>query len=79
MSQQFPDVQFLSVATDISDSKSIENLFSIVKDKFGHADVIINNAAALRAVGPVKDVDASTWWSDFVCKSMLLAQYYTDP
>lgn len=72
MSKQYPQVQFLSVPTDISDTKSIENLFGVVKDKFGHGDVLVNNAAALRAVGPVKDVNASDWWSDFVSQWLSL-------
>ncbi|MDO8353219.1 MAG: SDR family oxidoreductase, partial [Aestuariivirga sp.] len=34
----------LAVATDVGDPKSVANLFAKTKEKFGHLDVVFNNA-----------------------------------
>ena len=42
----------LAIATDVTDSKQIENLFSIVRKEFGKIDVLINNAGIVRGQTP---------------------------
>ncbi|KAJ4290032.1 hypothetical protein N0V88_006834 [Collariella sp. IMI 366227] len=39
-----PEVQVLSVATNIADTESVAELFTKVKATFGHADILVNNA-----------------------------------
>lgn len=40
-----------------------------MKVKFGHADVLVNNAGAFVGAGPVSDASEASWWSD--CVSVL--------
>jgi NAD(P)-dependent dehydrogenase (short-subunit alcohol dehydrogenase family) len=61
-----PDVETLAVPTDIADPKSVAALFEKVKEKYGHADVLVNNAGLFKAIGPVKDVDQAAWWDEMV-------------
>jgi NAD(P)-dependent dehydrogenase (short-subunit alcohol dehydrogenase family) len=62
-----PDVETLLVPTDITDAASVAALFAVVKEKYGHADVLINNAGVFKAISPVKDVDQQMWWAEMVC------------
>lgn len=39
--------EVLSVPTDISKQEDVENLFKAANDKFGHIDVLVNNAGVL--------------------------------
>ena len=59
------DIQVLAVPTNLLDSKSVAALWEKVKETFGHADVLINNAGSLNA-GAINDVPEDGWWSDFV-------------
>jgi NADP-dependent 3-hydroxy acid dehydrogenase YdfG len=61
-----PDVQVLSVATDVSNQASVEALFKTVKEKFGHVDVLVNNAGVLNCVDLIGDAAPGKWWADFV-------------
>jgi NAD(P)-dependent dehydrogenase (short-subunit alcohol dehydrogenase family) len=62
-----PKVELLPVPTDIADPASVAALFEKVKEKYGHADVLVNNAGIFKALGPVKDVDQQGWWDEMVC------------
>jgi NAD(P)-dependent dehydrogenase (short-subunit alcohol dehydrogenase family) len=61
-----PEVQVLSVAADISDASSVAELFAKIKAKFGHADILINNAAILAGGGTMHEEDPAQWWKNFV-------------
>lgn len=61
-----PDVETLVVPTDIGDPASVTALFEKVKQKYGHADVLVNNAAIFKVIAPVKDVDQQSWWDEMV-------------
>ena len=54
--------------TDISNPASAAALFEKVKQKYGHADVLVNNAAIFKADQAVKDVDQQSWWDEMVCQ-----------
>ncbi|EMD67194.1 hypothetical protein COCSADRAFT_178910 [Bipolaris sorokiniana ND90Pr] len=60
----YPNVETLSISTDIADPKSVAALYQKVKEKYGHADVLVNNAGLFKAIGPVKDVDQAAWWDE---------------
>ncbi|KAH6618407.1 hypothetical protein B0J18DRAFT_278440 [Chaetomium sp. MPI-SDFR-AT-0129] len=60
-----PNVQLLSVATNIADEASVANLFATVKANFGHADILIHNAAVSNGAGVIHEQDVDTWWSNF--------------
>ncbi|KAF1847866.1 NAD(P)-binding protein [Cucurbitaria berberidis CBS 394.84] len=59
-----PNVETLSVSTDIADPASVAALFDKVKEKYGHADVLVNNAGIFKAIAPIKDVDHVAWWEE---------------
>ncbi|KAJ9602258.1 hypothetical protein H2200_013113 [Cladophialophora chaetospira] len=59
------DIEYLSVPTDISDQGSVDALYRIVKAKYGHADVLINNAGVMSAQAPLAETDVKAWWTEF--------------
>ncbi|KAK3298760.1 uncharacterized protein B0H64DRAFT_422497 [Chaetomium fimeti] len=59
-----PKVQLLSVAANIADVASVDNLFAQVKATFGHADVLVNNAGVSVAAGNFHEQDIDVWWSN---------------
>ena len=62
-----PSIETLTYALDISDTKAVEAAFEKVKDKFGHADILINAAGALTGDGPkLHETDPDQWWRNFV-------------
>ncbi|KAH7413157.1 putative oxidoreductase ucpA [Cadophora sp. MPI-SDFR-AT-0126] len=58
------DIEVLAVPTDLLSAESIASLWEKVKEKFGHADVLINNAGSLNG-GTIADAEVDKWWSDF--------------
>jgi len=62
-----PSIETLTYPLDISDSKAVETAFTKIKEKFGHADVLINAAGAMTGDGPkLHDTDPDEWWRNFV-------------
>ena len=62
-----PSIETLTYALDISDSKAVESAFEKIKEKFGHADVLINAAGAMTGDGPkLHETDPDEWWRNFV-------------
>lgn len=66
VNEKFPNVETLTVSTDVSDPASVVALFDKVKSKYGHADVLVNNAAVFNSLASVKDDDHKVWWGDMV-------------
>jgi NAD(P)-dependent dehydrogenase (short-subunit alcohol dehydrogenase family) len=64
--KSYPNVELLSVPTDIADPASVAALYGQVKNKYGHADVLINNAGVFKAIAPVKDIEEQGWWDEIV-------------
>jgi len=72
------DIEALGVKTEviranIGDPAKIQEMFDLIADKFGHLDILINNAAS--GVGrPILDVDVKAWdWTmDINAKAALL-------
>jgi NADP-dependent 3-hydroxy acid dehydrogenase YdfG len=59
------DIQVEILPTDIKNAESVTSFWEKVKEKFGHADVLINNAASVGG-GTVTDQPLDSWWNDFV-------------
>ncbi|KAH7370582.1 putative oxidoreductase ucpA, partial [Rhexocercosporidium sp. MPI-PUGE-AT-0058] len=59
------DIEVLAVPTDLLSAESVTSLWAKVKERFGHADVLINNAGSLNG-GTVADTEVDKWWNDFV-------------
>lgn len=63
-----PHVEYVSAVTDITDAAAVATLFSFVQSRYGHADVLVNNAGVMTR--PREDlvaavVDPAAWWADF--------------
>ncbi|KAF9691167.1 hypothetical protein EKO04_010906 [Ascochyta lentis] len=74
-----PDVETLVVPTDIGDPASVAALFEQVKEKYGHADVLVNNAAIHQAIAPIQDVDQQRWWNEMTLNihgTFLVTQHF---
>ena len=54
----------LAIPTDITDRRAVEALAARVRDELGPADLLINNAGSLSALGPVWEVDPERWCRD---------------
>ena len=61
-----PKVEVLPLGFDMTDEKSVLGAFEKIKEKFGSADVLINNAGAFANHDAVHDFEAKTWWRDVV-------------
>ncbi|KAF2024132.1 NAD(P)-binding protein [Setomelanomma holmii] len=64
VAKSHPNVETLVVPTDIANPTSVADLFNKVKEYYGHADVLVNNAGIFKAIAPIKDVDQHAWWEE---------------
>jgi NAD(P)-dependent dehydrogenase (short-subunit alcohol dehydrogenase family) len=62
-----PNLEVLCYPASIADDIAIPKLYSLIAQKFGHVDVLINNAGvgAQEAVGPLGDVPFAHWWHEY--------------
>ncbi|CBX99298.1 hypothetical protein IAQ61_000568 [Plenodomus lingam] len=61
-----PSIETLTCALDISNTKAVEAAFEQVKQRFGHADFLINAAGAMTGDGPkLHETDPDEWWRNF--------------
>ncbi|KAH9218601.1 putative oxidoreductase ucpA [Leptodontidium sp. 2 PMI_412] len=58
------NIEVLAVPTDLLNADSVNGLWMKVKERFGHADVLVNNAGSLQG-GTVADTEVDKWWNDF--------------
>lgn len=70
-----PQLETLAVACDVSDPASVEALFEQVKAKFGHGDILVNNAAVLTGGNAIHEEDPATWWKNFVSPTLSLSVF----
>jgi len=54
----------LAVPADVTDAAAVRNLVDRALERFGHIDVLYNNAATFQAIGALWEVEADTWWAD---------------
>lgn len=66
VAKSHPSVETLVVPTDIGDPASVAALFEKVKEKYGHADVLVNNAGVFKEEKTVKDANHLIWWEEMV-------------
>jgi NAD(P)-dependent dehydrogenase (short-subunit alcohol dehydrogenase family) len=62
------DTEVICFGADIGKVADVDKLYAMVKEQFGHADVLINNAGTMNtaAIAPIGDVaDPDAWWSDW--------------
>lgn len=51
--------------TDIASEADVKELYEKVNEKFGRADVVVNNAAT-GGYGNIGNIETGTWWRDHV-------------
>lgn len=66
LNKSYPKVETLVLSADISDSVKVTELFQRVNETYGHADILVNNAAILKADGLLGSEDPEVWWEDLV-------------
>jgi NAD(P)-dependent dehydrogenase (short-subunit alcohol dehydrogenase family) len=54
----------IGVDLDVTSESSVESAFAAAETKFGSVSILINNAGAGAAVGPIWEVDPAVWWND---------------
>jgi short-subunit dehydrogenase len=53
---EFPEAEFLCIQGDVSELESIKNVVATVKNKWGHLDILINNAGVVSA-GNLEEIE----------------------
>ncbi|KAI9860529.1 MAG: hypothetical protein M1824_003054 [Vezdaea acicularis] len=74
-----PNVNVISIPTDTTNEESVKALFETIKVKFGHADVLINNAGVFTEENTWAESNTKAWWGDFqvnVLGTYLMTRYF---
>jgi NAD(P)-dependent dehydrogenase (short-subunit alcohol dehydrogenase family) len=53
--------RIVSKACDVADRESVDLLLREIRGKFGHLDILINNAGVSHAQAPVEELDIASW------------------
>ncbi|KKO99570.1 hypothetical protein THAR02_08332 [Trichoderma harzianum] len=62
LTKEYPNTKFLPVTCDIKDEASVRAVFRQVKEAFGTADVLVNNAGTPDDVKPIRDANIDNFW-----------------
>lgn len=65
INKSHPSVETLVAPTDISSEESVSKLYEQISTKYGHADILVNNAAVNPAFGPMTETSPEQWWKGF--------------
>lgn len=60
-----PKVEVVTSSTEINNETAVAKLYELVKQKFGHADILINNAGLWAEQAPLLSSTPDKWWADF--------------
>ncbi|MCJ1426089.1 hypothetical protein MMC29_003991 [Sticta canariensis] len=72
------DIPTLIQKTDVASEADVKELYGKVNEKFGRADVVVNNAAT-GGYGKVGDIEPGIWWRDHevnVKGTFLMTHYF---
>src|SRR5699024_2598293 len=60
---QAVDGAAIAIEVDVSDKKSVKNMVRYVSDKYGHIDILINNAAVFSSLSmkPFEEITLDEW------------------
>ncbi len=54
-------VQSLPIRADVTSAADVQDMFAVVKDKFGRLDILVNNAGAIIGPAPVRYMAEQAW------------------
>ena len=54
----------VALAADVSDQRAVDWMVDETKRQLGPIDLLVNNAATARAIGPPWEVDPGVWWDE---------------
>lgn len=54
----------IAAPADVTDPAQVAEMVKGVVAHFGEVSILVNNAGSFRALGPIWEVDAETWWGD---------------
>ncbi|KAF7875072.1 hypothetical protein EAF04_002244 [Stromatinia cepivora] len=60
-----PDVQVLKARADITDLTAVEEVYHKIKNTFGTADLLVNNAGVFTSQNSLANATSKNWWQDF--------------
>jgi len=78
LAKSHPTVETLVVPTDLADPAAVQALFEKVEEKYGHADVLVNNAGVFKEEKTVKDANHLIWWEEMVRSYRVPCQFFTN-
>jgi NAD(P)-dependent dehydrogenase (short-subunit alcohol dehydrogenase family) len=64
LEQLNPKVDILVSTIDITDNSAVEGFFKEIKSKWGHADILANNAGVINGSEDLHEVDPLAWLSN---------------
>ncbi|KAI0108845.1 hypothetical protein GGR51DRAFT_111155 [Nemania sp. FL0031] len=63
---EYPAVKVLALAADVTNEASVNELFIRVRETFGGAETLVNNAGVISTpLATVEKVSTRVWWNDF--------------
>src|SRR5438105_2771932 len=54
----------VALAADVSDQRAVDWMVEETKRQLGPIDILVNNAATARSIGPLWEVDPEVWWDE---------------
>ena len=62
---EFPKSKIHVFAVDITDADAVDKVFSAAISSIAPIDIVVNNAAFLPEISPIKSADLKDWWRGF--------------
>src|SRR5262245_28246362 len=54
--------QALALPGDVTDAANVTHSVEAIEHHFGPIDILVNNAGIITPIGPLWELDPSTWW-----------------
>src|SRR2546423_9365050 len=54
----------VALAADVSDQRAVDWMVEETNRQLGPIDILVNNAATARSIGPLWEVEPEVWWGE---------------
>src|SRR5207237_952925 len=54
----------IAIPGDVTDRHAVERIVAITESELGPIDLLVNNAAQVRALSAITEIDADAWWRE---------------